>query len=176
MRIQDLIHSGFPYQKEDFIFFLAAGPEEGCFCQWALSPFEIDGISYPTAEHWMMAEKARLFNDEESLTKIMETNSPAKAKGLGRRVKNWNQELWDENKYRIVLHGNLAKFLANKDMREYLLSTGDKIIVEAADYDPVWGIGLSVRDEGIEDPKRWQGENLLGFAIMETRDILRMGA
>lgn len=75
-------------------------------------------------------------------------------------------------KYEIVKSGNLAKFSQDENLKEFLLSTGDKIIVEASPYDSIWGIGMGVKDENIEDPTAWKGENLLGFALMEVRDLL----
>lgn len=37
-----------------------------CLSQWWPAPFVVDGVSYATAEHWMMAAKARLFGDAEA--------------------------------------------------------------------------------------------------------------
>ncbi len=55
---------------------------KSCFSQWYESPFVIDKIVYQTAEHWMMASKARLFGDDESLAKILESSDPKTAKAL----------------------------------------------------------------------------------------------
>lgn len=172
MTVEDLIKSGRKFKRDDFIFFWGRGPNEGCFSQWERSPFVIDQVLYKTAEHWMMAEKARLFGDKESLVKIIECRTPEIAKKIGRQVKGWEQNLWDDNKYDIVVKGNIAKFSQNPAIKNYLLSTGDKIIVESSKYDPIWGIGMSAEEEGVENPKNWKGQNLLGFAIMETRSFL----
>jgi ribA/ribD-fused uncharacterized protein len=61
-------------------------------------------------EQYMMAEKARLFNDSETLVEIMKSNHPKQIKDLGRQVKNFNEELWIQRRYSIVLKGNYAKF------------------------------------------------------------------
>jgi ribA/ribD-fused uncharacterized protein len=124
-------------------------------------------------EQYMMAEKAKLFNDSETLNLIMDETDQKTIKDLGRMVKNFNSNIWDENKYNIVLKGNFAKFSQNNNLKEFLLSTNDSIIVEASPYDKVWGIGMKQDDKNILDVSKWKGENLLGFALMEVRDMLR---
>ena len=120
----------------------------------------------------MMAEMARLFKDYETLEEILATENQKEIKDLGRKIKNFNEELWNREKYEIVKRGNLAKFSQDENLKEFLLSTGDKIIVEASPYDSIWGIGMGTKDKNIEDPTAWKGENLLGFALMEVRDLL----
>lgn len=120
----------------------------------------------------MMAEKARLFKDYETLEEILSSKEQGDIKALGRRIKNFKEELLNEEKFNIVKRGNLAKFSQDENLKEFLLSTKGKILVEASPYDCVWGIGRGVNEEGIEDPKTWRGENLLGFALMEVRDTL----
>lgn len=144
-----------------------------CFSQWwALSPFIIDGVTYPTAEHWMMAGKARLFGDQEILQKILAEPSANGVKSLGRKVRGFEAGRWDAAKRGIVLEGNLAKFGQHENLRKYLLSTRDQVLVEASPFDAVWGIGLGRDDPRASDPLEWQGENLLGFVLMDVREKL----
>lgn len=143
-----------------------------CLSQWWPAEFELDGQVYPTAEHFMMAEKARLFGDEELCGRIVQSPHPREAKSLGRQVADFNEEVWCEHRFAIVVQGNLAKFGQNDDLRTYLLGTGDRMLVEASPEDRVWGIGLHRDDPRAGDPERWLGENLLGFALMEVRDRL----
>ncbi|MEZ5045040.1 MAG: NADAR family protein [Saprospiraceae bacterium] len=145
---------------------------KSCFSQWYESEFKVEEINYKTAEHWMMAEKARLFKDDESLEKILKSNTPGEAKQLGRSVKNFELPEWESKKYEIVKLGNQYKFEQNDFLKSYLLGTKDRILVEASPYDKIWGIGMNESEEGIENPRNWKGENLLGFAIMEVRDEL----
>lgn len=147
--------------------------DKSCFSQWFPSPFVIDGISYATAEHWMMAQKARLFKDEESFQKIITAPKPADAKALGRAVSNFDPATWEASSFSIVVEGNKHKFLQNEELKKFLLSTADKVIVEASPPDKIWGIGLPQDAPGAQDPFTWQGTNLLGFALMEVRDILK---
>lgn len=146
---------------------------KACFSQWFPASFKENSIEYRTAEHYMMAEKARLFNDDETMLKILESGNPKEAKSLGREIKNFDHQTWDNHKYEIVKKGNFLKFSQNSEFREFLLSTEDKVIVEASPYDTIWGIGMSESDSKAENPSQWRGENLLGFALMEVRDELR---
>lgn len=165
--------------KVKFLFFWGHRPSKNgqvtasCFSQWWEQEFTVDGITYKSAEHWMMAKKAELFGDHEVKEKILASKTPGEAKKWGRKVKGFKSELWDEMKYAIVLAGNISKFEQNPELKEFLLNTGDQIIVEASPVDPIWGIGLAADDEAAQFPERWKGENLLGFALMETRDKLK---
>jgi ribA/ribD-fused uncharacterized protein len=147
---------------------------QSCFSQWWEQPFEAEGLQCRTAEHWMMAGKARLFNDEEMLDKILGAKSPAQAKKFGREVRNFDQSAWEAARYGIVLQGNLFKFGQHAELKDFLLNTGNKILVEASPSDRIWGIGLAKTAPNIEDPHTWKGLNLLGFALMEVRDLLKV--
>ena len=165
-------------KNPDYLFFWGhrakpGGIGKSCLSQWWACEFKVDGATYLSAEHWMMAEKARLFSDEEIRQQIIDCKEPDRAKGLGRRVRNFDSALWDAEKFNIVVSGNLHKFSQNPALRAFLLSTGDKVLVEASPVDPIWGIGLHHEDERASDPKQWMGENLLGFALMVARDQLR---
>ena len=121
----------------------------------------------------MMAKKAELFKDDEVLEKIIQCNSPAEAKKLGREVKNYDDKLWLENRYEIVKQGNFYKFSQNLDLKNFLLNTKDRVLVEASPVDPIWGIGMAEDHKDVLNPEKWKGLNLLGFALMEVRDELR---
>ncbi|MFD5425778.1 NADAR family protein [Streptomyces sp. NPDC127084] len=146
-----------------------------CLSQWWPSPFTADGIEYATAEHWMMAEKARLFGDTEAERQAVEAPNPALAKKAGRMVRGFSEEIWARQRFAIVVAGSVHKFSQDPRLRSYLLSTGDRVLVEASPMDRIWGIGLAADDERVSDPARWRGRNLLGFALMEARERLRAG-
>lgn len=143
---------------------------KSCLSQWYAASFTVNGIHYPTAEHWMMAAKARLFGDEEMLAEILEADSPKTAKALGRKVRDFDNDIWKGNARRLVTEGNVAKFSQNADLREYLMSTGTAVLVEASPRDCIWGIGLGAANERAQDPRTWRGQNLLGFALMDVRE------
>jgi ribA/ribD-fused uncharacterized protein len=165
-------------ERLKYLFFWGHQPErdgsvgKGCFSQWWLSAFTVDGTTYPTAEHWMMAEKARLFNDHEVLAKILVAGTPAQAKKLGRQVRGFVAETWEAHSFKIVVMGNYHKFSQHPDLATYLRQTNDRILVEASPFDPVWGIGMAQNNPNVENPLRWKGQNKLGFALMEVRDRL----
>ncbi len=149
---------------------------KGCFSQWwAGHGFTHNGIRYATAEHFMMAEKARLFGDLEAVSAILKAGSPAAAKKMGRIVNGFDEPAWLEARWRIVVQGNLLKFGQHEDLKEFLFRTGERILVEASPVDPIWGIGLAVDHPDGENPAKWKGQNLLGFALMEVRQQLREG-
>lgn len=162
----------------DFLFFfghhqaLRGVIDDSCLSQWYPAPFTIDGITYSTAEHWMMAEKARHFNDPETLAKILQAGSPYDAKKLGREVRNFDST-WDKQaSIPAVTAGNIAKFGQNPKLGDFLRATGDKVLVEASPYDHLWGIKLGKTAPGIRDPRNWRGKNKLGFSLMAARTSL----
>lgn len=146
---------------------------KSCLSQWWETSFVVAGIAYRSAEHWMMAEKARLFGDEQILAQILAAKSPAETKKLGRQIHDFVPQIWEEHKYQLVKAGNLHKFSQYQPLADFLLATGDRILVEASPVDTIWGIGLAADHPDAENPARWQGPNLLGFALMEVRDQLR---
>lgn len=168
-------HAGF---EPDYLFFWGHthGPDEvagpWCLSQWAPCSFESDGIAYATAEHYMMAGKARLFHDDEMLEQILQASSPKEAKALGRKVRGFVKETWDSHAFDIVVAGNVAKFDASDELRAFLLSTENQVLVEAAPRDLIWGIGLGRDNPKARHPDTWRGRNLLGFALMKARSIL----
>ena len=166
-------------QQVKYLFFWGHQPSKGglitktCFSQWWLADFVVADITYGSAEHWMMAEKARLFGDENTLAMILAAKSPAEAKKLGRLIQGFEPEFWEARKVAIVLAGNRHKFSQHPPLRQFLLSTNDRVLVEASPVDAIWGIGLAADSADAADPARWRGPNLLGFALMEVRDQLR---
>jgi ribA/ribD-fused uncharacterized protein len=150
----------------------AEGVSKTCFSQWYESPFEVGKNHFMTAEHYMMYHKALLFNDQEAVNKLLKATNPGLAKKIGREVRGFDQQIWEENRSDIVVAGNMAKFSAYPEMKDFLLNTGDRILVEASPVDRIWGIGLDQQHPDCPNPNNWKGENLLGFALMEVRDQL----
>ncbi len=155
------------YETDKYVFFYGS-----FYSQWAMRSMVIDGETYNCCEQFMMTEKAKLFNDLESVNKIRSVSDPATQKSLGRKVKNFNKDKWEEVARDVVFKANYAKFTQHEDLMKKLLATGDKIIVEASPWDRIWGIGMRASDPGITDPKNWRGTNWLGEAIMAVRKVL----
>ena len=102
-----------------------AGVDASCLSQWFVRAFQIDDICYPTAEHWMMAEKARLFGDDAMLKEILASDGPREAKAFGRKVQGFDNEVWGQHKYEIVKRGNYQKFTQHDDLKDFLISTAE---------------------------------------------------
>lgn len=164
-------------EQLNYLFFWGHSAKPGaevgkfCFSQWFELPFVVDGVLYKTAEHWMMAHKALLFEDKNTYNKIIAANTPVEAKKLGREILGFDEILWNKQRSQIVIMGNIHKFNQHKPYLEYLMNTNDRVLVEASPTDKIWGIGLSADAEHIDNPYFWNGENLLGFALMDVRDF-----
>ena len=132
----------------------------------------VDDVAYNCTEQYMMAEKARVFGDDDIRQKMLACNDPKEIKALGRQVKNFDAETWRRVSLDVVVKGNLHKFRQNPELCQFLLDTGEKILVEASPYDTIWGIGMQESEAGVDNPENWKGTNFLGFALMEVRGIL----
>ncbi|EXJ85424.1 hypothetical protein A1O1_05788 [Capronia coronata CBS 617.96] len=128
------------------VFFLGAESSDPhcCLTQWYPSPFHAprlhstianeessDYVLFPTAEHYMMYQKAIVMSDHESAAQILKHPHPSEAKQLGREVRNFDGEKWKKHAERAVEEANWAKFTQCEDLGTLLLNTGDKMLVEA---------------------------------------------
>ncbi|WP_394846318.1 NADAR family protein [Pendulispora brunnea] len=162
----------------DYLFFWGHTPKRpnvvdaSCLSQWFPADFSVDGVDYPTAEHFMMMEKARLFKDDIACERLLHAGPPAIAKEIGRSVRNYDDDAWASARVDAVVRGNLAKFGQNSDLARFLLGTQKRVLVEASPRDRIWGIGLGKDNPAARDPRRWRGQNLLGFALMDVRERL----
>ena len=146
---------------------------KSCFSQWYEAEFTVNGLLFKNAEQYMMNEKAKLFDDTIVFNQIMAADSPKEVKELGRKIANFDSQIWNQNKFNIVVDGNYAKFSQNPELADFLLKTDDSVIVEASPYDKIWGIGLAENDKDIKNPLLWKGLNLLGYALMIVREKLK---
>ena len=149
------------------------GVDKRCLSQRYESPFSIEGKPFQTAEHYMMYQKAVLFQDPQAAQEILAAKNPGAAKALGRGVHGFDEQTWREHRFGFVVRGNIAKFDQNPELKSFLLGTGDRVLVEASPRDRIWGIGLSESNPAAQNPNAWRGQNLLGFALMEARLILK---
>ena len=152
--------------KDKFVFFWG-----GFMSNWFPSEFTVDGVKYNCGEQWMMAEKARVFKDEEALKKIMAEENPRIQKAHGRKIVGYSDDIWRPVARERVYIGLVEKFKQNPELKKNLLETGDKIIVEASPEDKLWGIGMAADHPDIYDPEKWQGQNWLGETLMRVRDF-----
>ncbi|EAD9926022.1 NADAR family protein [Listeria monocytogenes] len=165
-------------EKLKYIFFWGHQPAEdgkiskSCFSQWWICSFKVDGVEYNCAEQFMMAEKAKLFNDMEMREKILAAKHPKQAKDFGRLISGFQEDIWRKNRFNIVMRANQAKFSQNEELKKFLMQTKNRILVEASPVDKIWGIGMAADNKNVENPLYWKGLNLLGFALMAVRDEL----
>ena len=177
----------------DAVFFWReTHPDTGYLCQWYACPFR-DGdnpnLIYKTAENYMMYQKAVLFGDTQVASEILKTGNPRKVKSLGRKVRNFDEAVWNRERERVVYEGNILKFttalseeditrgncpgspLVGESLRALLLSTGDRELVEASPFDRVWGVGFT--EQFAEERRDEWGLNLLGKALMRVKEEFR---
>jgi hypothetical protein len=156
-------------EMEKFTYFWQSGSP---FSQWHKKSFVIDNIEFNCAEQYMMYGKAKLFRDEEIANQILLAKTPKEQKALGRKVRNFKPEIWEEKSHEIVYKGNHAKFTQNEDLLKKLLATKGATLVEASPYDKIWGIGLEENDPRAKNRSTWLGENRLGEILTKLRDDL----
>jgi ribA/ribD-fused uncharacterized protein len=144
----------------------------GPFSQWSMSTFIFEGIQYNCAEQAMMYHKALTFNDQAIADQVLRAKTPREQKALGRKVSNFNESKWDEVKLQLIVDINIAKFRQSKTHFKALKESGDKLMVEASPYDAIWGIGMREDEAKRTHPDEWRGENLLGKALDEVKNVL----
>ena len=156
-------------KTEKYLFFWG-----GILSNWAEVP---GGIKYskrifPTSEHLFMWLKAYVFEDTESMSKIEKTKTPKEAKQIGRIVRGFDEKVWKVAREDCMLTALRCKAESWPEFKDLLINT-PQTFVEASPYDRIWGIGLGENSPGIEDPKNWAGENLLGKCLCRLREELK---
>ena len=112
-----------------------------------------------------------LFNDFEIASQILNETDVRKIKALGRKVKDFDENWWNQHKECFMFNACYAKFSQNDKLKNFLLSTGTYEIIEASPVDNIWGIGFS-SDKAMENIDKW-GQNLLGKTLVNVRTRLR---
>ena len=153
-------------------FFHEYGPN-GWFSNWYPAVFTVDGVTYLNAEQYLMHRKALCCGDTATAAKVMENPDPKTVKLLGRAITPYDDAKWAAARQEVIYRGLLAKFGQNSGLKHQLLATGDALIAECSPNDRIWGIGLPLDDPRCQDPAQWQGESILGRALMRVRDTLR---
>ncbi len=146
--------------------------DNGYLSNWYLSKFIANDMTFSSMEQYMMYKKAECFKDKDTAKKILATDDVAQIKALGKLVSNYNGSYWNGVRQIIVYEGLLAKFSQNEDLKERLKSTGNDILAECAVRDKIWGIGLSMKNPDRFEIDKWNGQNLLGYALMMVRERL----
>ena len=152
-----------------FFFWHSSSP----FSNWHPAIFKDDeGRTFYNSEQYMMYHKALLFNDKVAMENIIKTTNPKDCKAWGRKVKNFDSKTWDAVSQEVVYQGCLYKFQQNKNLKSYLMKSGNRLLAEASPYDKFWGIGLNAFNARRTPVEEWPGKNWLGTALMRVRDTL----
>ena len=157
---------------DKIICFHLVDEPNGFLSNWYPSPFTLEGIRFTCVEQYMMYRKAVTFGDTETAAAILTTDNPGKIKALGRSVRNYSDIIWNGIRQITVYKALLEKFRQNPDLRRQLLATAPHTLAECALRDKIWGSGMTMHDEYRFEPDLWQGQNLLGFALMQVREEL----
>ena len=146
--------------------------DNGYLSNWYPSPFTVDGVAFSSMEQFMMYRKAICFGDEAVAAQILSTSDVAEIKLLGRQVSNYDESMWNGIRQIVVYEGLLAKFSQNEELKGKLKATENAVLAECAVKDRIWGIGLSMKDPNRLNKSKWNGKNLLGYALMMVREHL----
>ena len=156
----------------DTIYFYNQNELHGYMSNFYKSNFvDSDGNRFCCSEQYLMYMKAKTFepNNTVLLNKILVETSPAKIKQHGREVKNYDDGIWNEIRYGVMVDGLRLKFGQNLQLKQLLVGTGNKTLYEASKYDKIWGIGFNPQ-EAINTDNKLFGRNLLGQALMQVRN------
>ncbi|WP_303765558.1 NADAR domain-containing protein [Ruminococcus flavefaciens] len=159
--------------ETDAIFFYRVGDAYGAFSNWAPTPFNVDGVSFSTAEQYIMYRKCLTFGDTVTAEKLLSSDSPREQKALGREAAGYIDSVWAGIRQTVAIRGLYAKFSQDAELKRLLLGTGDAVLVECTSNDRIWACGLDRDDDDRLSADRWKGQNILGFALMEVRNMLR---
>lgn len=144
---------------------------KACLSNFYPCEFEFNDKMFNFSEQCFMYQKALLFNDFGVAEQILDETDVRKIKALGRKVKDFDNELWDKHNEDFMYNACYAKFSQNDELKDFLLNTGNREIVEASPVDSIWGIGFS-SDKAMENINKW-GQNLLGKILMKVREVLK---
>ena len=162
--------------SRDFVCFHLPEELNGFLSNWYPAAFTVNGIAFSSAEQYIMYRKCRLFGDNASAAAVLETDDPAAQQAIGRAASGFDGTVWNGMRQLVAYRGLLAKFSQNGELKRQLLETGDACRVECAHGDTVWACGIRLKEEERFDIRKWRGQNLLGFALMEVREALRCGS
>ena len=160
-------------RQVDAVFFHKPSEPDGYLSNWYPSQIVVDGIKFSSVEQYIMYKKCEVFGDLDSAKKVLATEDTKLQQTIGRNASGYISNMWAGMRQVIVLRGLFAKFSQNADLKQKLLDTDDAYLVECARTDKVWACGRRLDDDRRFDASQWDGENILGFALMEVREMLK---
>lgn len=158
------------------VFFFTGNPALNEFKEFSTlheAPMQVDGITFPTVEHYVQWSKAKMFGDTDAEAKILKTPSSKSVRGYGNKIKEFKEEEWNTKRDEIMRKALRAKFVQHPELRTKLLATGTRPIAEADPREKYWAIGTSSDTSKAKDPTKWPGKNMLGKMLEELRTELK---
>lgn len=145
----------------DGVYFYKKGEPFEEFSNFHEAAIELDGKVWPRSEHYFQAQKFP--NDPELQEQIRAEQSARKIFAIARARKPERRVDWDKIKTAVMVCAVRAKVEQHKDIKELLLATENRVIVEnAGKHDAWWGAGID-----------GTGQNMLGRVLMYVRSILQ---
>jgi ribA/ribD-fused uncharacterized protein len=143
---------------EEKIYFISSSKHFHEFSNFYERDFTIGEITYKTNEHYFQSKKFSQADFEYAL-QIINAQTPKQAKSLGRRNPSKLRQDWNTVRIDIMYEGLEAKFSQNDDLKQLLLSTRNKELIENNKGDAYWGCG-----------RNGKGMNMQGKLLMKLRD------
>jgi hypothetical protein len=154
--------------EEFLLFFGALHP----FSNWNQEhSFRIKHMVFDCGEQGMMFWKSMFFGDKITAAKIMKPSHPSKYKDLGRDVKPYDETAWEAERDKMMFKVCLERARQIPEVDAMLIASEGREIVEASQFDRIWGVGLAEYDERILNRCNWRGANRLGKAWMRVREV-----
>ena len=154
-----------PYSQKVVAFFTFQSPLSNMFS----CSFVLDGMTYCCSEQFITIQKALLFGDTGLASQLFGLSHPAAMKRLAKDV--GNKTIWHSKARDLIIPGVFAKFSQNNWLKDFLLWTGRREIVEASP-DRFWGVGHSLQSMDLWVPELRRGDNMMGRILMEVRSML----
>ena len=154
------------------VYFHKIDEPNGFLSNWYPSDLEIGGITFCNVEQYIMYRKCVVFDDFKSAEAVMATSDPETQKSIAGKAQGYNETIWNGLRQVVLTRALIAKFEQNPSLRDALMKTESAYLVECARSDRIWACGLSLYDDARKDISNWRGTNILGFALMEVREML----
>ena len=134
---------------------------------------QVEGVTFPTVEHYFQWSKAKQFGDASTQAKILKSASPKSAKAYGKKVAPFDPAVWGDMAVRVMTTAVKAKFMQHPDLLKKLRETGDRPLAEADPRGKFWGIGTSAETSKAKNPAQWPGKNMMGKILTDLRTELK---
>lgn len=150
----------FPDLDEDALF-LSRSNEEELLGTHFLKSFDLEGLSWPSIEHYYQAMK---FKDTSPthFEKIRQAETAKQARRMGRSRFHKIRKDWSQVKRVVMTRAVYTLCRSYSEIAELLLDSGDRKILENSQYDYYWGCGRDRR-----------AENAYGKVLMDVRAKLK---